>query len=274
MRAVEVRLAEQRACEQQRRIDRRELAVLEALPRLHVEEMIEKALVSRHSILMRALGRVVQEAERRQHALARVLARHVAALDADRIRGEAEAYGRDARERRRRIAVRDESVPGIGRVPEKAESPLLEVDQDRFDQRTQGTRRRRTRAAVPERHRPAVMRQQRHHDEERHKYDHYGPTLSIHCHFHAPRLFAAPNQTLHHVAVRRGTPRRCPAHPMTANRPCDILKAGHAPERCNAFPEHCEKGRATASSHPRTCATRRFPSNSRRCTPAAGSGCT
>ena len=32
---------------------------------------------------------------------------------------------------------------GIGRVPEKAERALLEVDQDRFDQWTQGTRRRR-----------------------------------------------------------------------------------------------------------------------------------
>ena len=50
LRPVEVRLAEQHAREQQRRVHGRKLAVLEALPRLHVEEMIEKPFVSGHPV--------------------------------------------------------------------------------------------------------------------------------------------------------------------------------------------------------------------------------
>jgi hypothetical protein len=133
IRAVEVRLAEQRPGDQDRGVDRRELAVLEALARLHVQEVIEEPAVPGHSARLRPLRGRGEEAQRRDHAASRLLARDVAALDADGIGGEAEAHGGDARVRRRGVPVGDQSVLGIGGVPEEPEGSLLEIHQDAVD---------------------------------------------------------------------------------------------------------------------------------------------
>ena len=72
----------------------------------------------------------MEEVQRCQYALPRRLARHVTALDADGIRGQAEADRRDARERRRRIPVRNQTVLRVRRIPEEAEGAFLELDQE------------------------------------------------------------------------------------------------------------------------------------------------
>src|SRR6185436_9175918 len=60
------------------------------------------------------------------------LARDPAALDADRIGGQAEPHGGDAGEGGGGPAVGDQAVLGPGQVPEITERPLLEiVDQER-----------------------------------------------------------------------------------------------------------------------------------------------
>src|SRR5207244_11608993 len=110
--AGEVRLAAEHPVEQRRRIDRWRLALVRAGAVAHVDEVIEEP------VLIRFGG---EEAQGREHALARRLPRDIAAFDADRVGGEPEAYRGDAGERGRRIAVGNEAIPGITGLPEEAE---------------------------------------------------------------------------------------------------------------------------------------------------------
>ena len=101
---------------------------------LHVEEVIEEALVARHAGLPAApAARCAGSAASRACAGAPA-ARDVAALDADRVGREPEADRRDAR------TTATDSGPGqavarVGGVPEEAERALLELDQERVDHR-------------------------------------------------------------------------------------------------------------------------------------------
>src|SRR5207247_8905716 len=67
-----------------------------------------------------------EEAQGRGGTLGCLRSRDVAALRADRVGGECEPDGRDARERRRGRAVRGEPVLGVGQVPEIMKGALLE----------------------------------------------------------------------------------------------------------------------------------------------------
>ena len=96
---------------------------------------------------LRPLRRVARgSAAWRARARRACLARDPAALDADRVGGEAEADRGDARERRRRPAVGDQAVLRVGQLPEEAEGALLEVVEERI-----GVGRRRGRIARRER---------------------------------------------------------------------------------------------------------------------------
>src|SRR5687768_16076701 len=68
---VEVRLAEQGTCQQQRSVDRRELDLLEPVTGFHVEEVIEKSLVAGDVGRLRSLRRIVEKPQRVQSTLGR-----------------------------------------------------------------------------------------------------------------------------------------------------------------------------------------------------------
>src|SRR5262249_49863983 len=91
-----VRLAEQRAGEQDRRVDPREVALLAAVARLHIDKVIEEAAVTGGSSRVAILRRPGEKSQRREDALLCLRAGDVAALDADRIGGEAEPDRGDA----------------------------------------------------------------------------------------------------------------------------------------------------------------------------------
>jgi hypothetical protein len=152
IRPVEVLAAEQRAREQERRVDRRQLGVAEAVPGLHVEEVVVEALVAGDAFPGLTLRRVPEEPQGREDPIARRLAGNVAALDADRVRREPEADRGDARERRRRIAIRHQSGSRIGRLPEEVERAALEIVEQR------GILRRERRRRSGHRHRPRRRR--------------------------------------------------------------------------------------------------------------------
>ena len=128
--AVEVHLRGQHAAEQQRRVDRRQLGRAEALPVLHVQEVIVEPAIAGHPVLVGSLRGVREEAQRAQRAQPRLAARDEAALRADHVGRQGEADAGGAGERRRRIAIRREAVLLVGRVPEEAESAPLEVVDD------------------------------------------------------------------------------------------------------------------------------------------------
>jgi hypothetical protein len=128
--AIEVHLRRQHAAEQQRRIDRRQLGRAEALPVLHVQEVVEETTVAGHPGFVGTLRRVGEEAQRAQRAQPRLAARHEAALRADHVGRQGEADAGRAGERRRRIAIRGEAVLLARRVPEEAESAPLQVVDD------------------------------------------------------------------------------------------------------------------------------------------------
>ena len=125
--AVEPRLAMQHAGEEQRGVDGRQLAGTEAGAGLRVEEMVEEALVAGHARRCAALGRVVEEADRRQHAGPRLLPGDEAPLRAGDVGGEAEAHRRDAGEGWGGPAVEDEAGGGVGGFPEEVEGAALEI---------------------------------------------------------------------------------------------------------------------------------------------------
>src|SRR5205814_9048858 len=95
VRAVEIRLAGEDAGEQQRRVDRRELDLLEPLSRVHVEEVIAEAVVAGRAGRRGVLGRGPEEAQRLDNALPGLVARDVGALHAGRVGGEGEGDRRD-----------------------------------------------------------------------------------------------------------------------------------------------------------------------------------
>src|SRR5947199_3097654 len=88
--AVVILTGEQHAEQQHGSVDARQLDVAEALAALHVEEMVEEALIAALASRLRSLGSVPEEAQRRQRQVARVGSRTPAALDSDGISGEPE----------------------------------------------------------------------------------------------------------------------------------------------------------------------------------------
>ena len=140
--AVEIRLIEKRAGQQDRGVDRRELAILEPLPGLHVQKVVEKTLVTGRAFYVVSLRRIAEEAQRSEDTPPSFFARDIPALDRDRIAGKPETDGCDARIRRRRIPIGNQSVFRVRRIPEEAKRPFLQLDQERIDDRTHPSRRR------------------------------------------------------------------------------------------------------------------------------------
>ena len=133
VRPVEVGLTEQGAGEQDSGIDGGQLAVPEALARFHVQEVVKESAVTGRPPGVSALRSFGKKPQGREHALPCLITRDVAALDADRVCRETEAHGGDARVRRGRIPVRDQSILGIGSIPEEAERTLLELQEERVE---------------------------------------------------------------------------------------------------------------------------------------------
>ena len=142
IRAGEVGLTEQGACQQYCGIDGRKLGVTESLPGFHVEEVIEKSFVARRAAGAVTLRRVAKEAQRREHAQAGSFARDVTPLDANGVGGKAESNRCDARVRRRWITIRDQAVFGICGFPEESEGAFFEVGEKRIEHPTCRARHR------------------------------------------------------------------------------------------------------------------------------------
>ncbi len=124
---------EEHAAEQQRGVDRRQLdPVRVARAGLEIEEVIEEPVIAGHAFDTSALRRAFEEAQRRERALHGLIARHVAALDADAVRRQRETDRGDARERLRvRIAIRHEAGVGVCRFPEIVERAAFDVVEQR-----------------------------------------------------------------------------------------------------------------------------------------------
>src|SRR5256712_8817228 len=88
--------------------------------------MVKEPLVSRDARGRGALGSAPEELQRGEGALCRCGARDVAAFHTDRVGGEREPDGGDARERPGGGAVWGEAVRRVGQVPEVVERALLE----------------------------------------------------------------------------------------------------------------------------------------------------
>ncbi len=109
--------------------------------------MIEKSVVTAHAFGARALRRAFEETQRRERALRGLLARDVAALDADAVGGQSEADRGDAGKRLGvGIPIRNEPGIRIGGVPEVVERAVLEIVEERrqrrFEQRRDDRARR------------------------------------------------------------------------------------------------------------------------------------
>ena len=110
---VEVALAGKRAGHEKRRVDGRQLDLLEPGAGLHVEEVVEETPIARH-----ARGRIAgrsrhQEAQGFRGARRGIGPGDPAPFGADRVSGQSEAHGGHARERGRRSAIRNEApFPG------------------------------------------------------------------------------------------------------------------------------------------------------------------
>ena len=127
MVAIIPALREQHAAQQQRGIHGRQLAPGEAQPLGHAQELVENALIAAEARLARALRRVGEELQRGQRAGARLFAGDPAIDHADRIGGQREPDSGDRGEGRRRPAIGGEPRLGIGRLPEEAEGPFLQI---------------------------------------------------------------------------------------------------------------------------------------------------
>ncbi len=108
-RAVEVLGGEQRARDQERRVDRRHLAVPRSGAAVHVEEVVVEAAAAGR-VQRRPLHTVREERERGERAPQRLVARDPPALDADRIRREPEPRRGDAARPAGPRAIGDEPV--------------------------------------------------------------------------------------------------------------------------------------------------------------------
>ena len=113
--AIEVGGGGEHAREQERRIDRGQLALPDAAAGFDVEEVIEEALVSRR-VRLRPLGKIVQEAEPAAGPLGRERPEEHAAFDDDRERRQGHPHGGDAARRGRIGFVPDQPVVGVGLV--------------------------------------------------------------------------------------------------------------------------------------------------------------
>ena len=94
---------------------------------LHVEEVIEEALVASRPAALRPLRRIPEKPQGRQREIARFLARAPAAFDADGIGRKRKPHRGDAAEGRRWPAVRHQAVRAVHRFPEEPERPLLDL---------------------------------------------------------------------------------------------------------------------------------------------------
>jgi hypothetical protein len=175
-------LAGQRPRHQDGGVDRGKLAVGEALTGLHVQEMVVEALVPGDAARVRALRGVLEKAKRREHPLARRLAGDITALDTDRVDGQRKTDGGDTGERGRRIAIRHQTILGIGGVPEKPEGPLLQIDQERVDDRT---RLAQSQSVESELRRFAAVNHRHDRGHLRYRRDETSPAPDGHRHFFA-----------------------------------------------------------------------------------------
>ena len=126
MVAVEPARGEQHAGDQQSGVDRRQLGPAETVTGLHVEEMVEEALVAGDARRLRPLRGVVEEADGGQGALARLGPADPAPLDPDRPAGQGEADGSHRREGLGRPAVGRQTVGPVGDMGEPAEGAFLQ----------------------------------------------------------------------------------------------------------------------------------------------------
>ena len=127
--AVEVRRGGQHAAQQQRGIDRRQLALPRARAALHVEEVIVEPLVTRRVGLGTLLA-LPEEPQRGERSFRGLGARDKPPFHANRIRGEPQPDRRDARGPVRAGLVEHQSVGVVGLVQEVAErAPLDGVEQ-------------------------------------------------------------------------------------------------------------------------------------------------
>ena len=141
---------------QQPGVDGGKLHPLEPVPRVHVQEVIEEAVVPRGPAGRRPLRRVPEEAQRGERAVHRVGPRHPSPLHPHRVRRQPEPHGRHAAERGRGPAVGHQPVARVGRLPEPAEGALLQRIQERLPCRRRGrpaaaSRRGRARAGAERR---------------------------------------------------------------------------------------------------------------------------
>ena len=127
MLAVEPFAREQHAAEQQRGVDRRQFSIAETLPGLHVEEVVEEALMAADAARGGALAGVGEEFQRGERPRTCLRPRDPAARRANRIRRKREPHRRDRRKGRRRPTIGREPGRWIGSVPEEAEGALLDV---------------------------------------------------------------------------------------------------------------------------------------------------
>src|SRR5687768_11035513 len=97
------------------------------MTRLHMEEMVEEALVAGDCRSGGSLRCIPEEPERGQRQVARIRPTAPAALDPDRVGGQREPDRGDAREGGRWPAVGNQPVGPVHRLPEKAERALLDV---------------------------------------------------------------------------------------------------------------------------------------------------
>ncbi len=161
--AVEVGLAEERAGEEQRRVDRSTARRARSGSASHVEEVVEETSVAGRR---RSAPRPCGAAPRKRSVVStrsrRLLAGDPAALDADRIGGEPETDGGDAGERGRRPAVGHQAV-GVGLLPEEKEGALRDVVEERLLADHDRGRRRARRSRLASTHGAQAKRQ----DEDR-----------------------------------------------------------------------------------------------------------
>jgi len=112
---VEVAGGSQHPGEQERRVNRGQLALPDAAAGLDVEEVVEKAFVP-GGIRFRSLGKVVQEAEPTTGHLGREWPEEHAALDGDRQGCQRHPDGGNAARGGRIGLVPDQPVVGVGLV--------------------------------------------------------------------------------------------------------------------------------------------------------------
>ena len=110
--AVEISSGGQYSRHQQCRVDQGQLALPDALPGLHVQEVVVKALEAGRVRLF-ALRTIVEKPQRLQRQRRRHLARHPAVFDRNGIAGQRKADHRDAARRTVARCIGDKPVFGI-----------------------------------------------------------------------------------------------------------------------------------------------------------------